>query len=199
MIVQVCASWFYFGIFQMLKYMIHVHVYVNGAFDLGVIDEHVWEGCLSNFDKMGFCFQITVEEECYISHSIKPLQVLLHDQGRKELIQYRDCSLFTRSRTSEQAQLNGKCMIYFIRWLPESPRWLLVKGRFEEIVDVFIRRAATVNRLPVRDMMTYTTQQLSEMEQHKKSADKSPQIQSFKNILRTPTLLKRLIGMCYIW
>ena len=63
----------------MLKYMIHVHVYVNGAFDLDVIDEHVWKGCLSNFDKMGFCFQITVEEECYISHSIKPLQVLLHD------------------------------------------------------------------------------------------------------------------------
>ena len=35
--------------------MHYAHVYLNGAFDLGV------------------------EEESYISHSIKPLQKLLHD------------------------------------------------------------------------------------------------------------------------
>lgn len=66
-------------------------------------------------------------------------------------------------------------------------------------MDIFIRRAARVNGLHVSEMMTYTTQQLSEMEQHKMMAGKPPQAQSFKNVLRTPTLLKRLIGMCYIW
>lgn len=86
------------------------------------------------------------------------------------------------------------------RWLPESPRWLLVKGRYDEIVDIFIRRAATVNKLKVGEMMDYARQQLAETQQQKVLAVEGENTQqSFKNILRTPVLLKRLIGMCYIW
>lgn len=85
------------------------------------------------------------------------------------------------------------------RWLPESPRWLMVKGRFDEIVDVFITRAASINNLNVAQTKVWCARHLEIIGQRQVLSASTDRKQSFVNILRSPQLFKRLLAMCYMW
>lgn len=85
------------------------------------------------------------------------------------------------------------------RWLPESPRWLLVKERYDEIVNIFILRAAKVNRLDISAITDSAHQQFSNMAQDKRLSSPDKPTESFLTMMKIRTLLKRQLIMCYTW
>ena len=90
---------------------------------------------------------------------------------------------------------------YFVvpRWLPESPRWLQVKGRHTEITSDFISKASRMNGLNVTEMVDWCAIRLQELRQPQTGAGSSESDQSFVRMLKTPVLLLRLAGMCFMW
>ncbi|XP_067931630.1 organic cation transporter protein-like isoform X2 [Watersipora subatra] len=84
-------------------------------------------------------------------------------------------------------------------WLPESPRWLQVKGRHTEITSDFIPKASRMNGLNVTEMVDWCAIRLQELRQSQTGAGSSESDQSFVRMLKTPVLLLRLAGMCFMW
>ncbi|CAJ0920522.1 unnamed protein product, partial [Ranitomeya imitator] len=78
-------------------------------------------------------------------------------------------------------------LVFYIWFLPESPRWLLTKGKNEKAKDL-LQKAARMNK---RELPEHILKQLKE----EKKAKSSNMIDLFRN----PTLRKRTLIMCLVW
>lgn len=112
--------------------------------------------------------------------------------------------LYLISGECSAACLKCICVIFwslsvFFRWIPESPRWLLVKERYDEIVNIFVVRAAKVNRLDVPAVKESARQHFDEASQEKSLSSSSKPAETFIDMMKIRQLLKRQLIMCYIW
>jgi len=88
--------------------------------------------------------------------------------------------------------LPSALIITYLWLVPESPRWLLAVGRYEEAM-VVLRKAASVNGnpMPADVTLTKTEKQRLEMSEEKKAG--------ILDLLRTPNMRKKTLAMCFNW
>ncbi|XP_075172848.1 solute carrier family 22 member 13-like [Anomaloglossus baeobatrachus] len=78
-------------------------------------------------------------------------------------------------------------LVFYIWFLPESPRWLLTKGKNEKAKDL-LQKAAHMNK---RELPEHILKQLQEEKQTKSG--------NMIDLFKTPTLTKRTLIMCLVW
>ncbi|XP_013421093.1 organic cation transporter protein isoform X2 [Lingula anatina] len=89
--------------------------------------------------------------------------------------------------------LPGLSIITAWWFLPESPRWLLSQGRYDEVVTI-AKRIAKSNKKPLPDMDAFVQQCEEEMHLAQRSRR-----YGFWDLFRTPTLTRTTTMIMFIW
>lgn len=86
-------------------------------------------------------------------------------------------------------------IIFPCRIVPESLRWLMVKGRYTE-ARRHVKRLTRANKLPFPRNSFETIK--NEVETHLKEKQTDKQ-HAFMDLLRTPVIRKRSLILFYLW
>jgi len=78
------------------------------------------------------------------------------------------------------------CLSIFTRILPESPRWLIAKGRYEEANEI-IQKCAKVNGVTLPDKVVDS------------SSEEKTEHQSVLKMFTSPKLLARTLIIYFNW
>ncbi|XP_060802617.1 beta-alanine transporter-like [Amyelois transitella] len=91
------------------------------------------------------------------------------------------------------------CFFLYLWPMPESPRWLLARGRFEE-AEVILKNMARINgkSLPANYMVQLRRKYESDKLQQDLEKEKSRQY-GILDLFRTPNLRKKTIIITFIW
>lgn len=93
--------------------------------------------------------------------------------------------------------LPGIVKIFWLLTIPESPRWLLIKGRIDEALIV-VSNAAKMNGITNNDEVEIKDQ-LHKIYDSYSITSKTGNNRSFSDLFRTPVLRKNSIVMCFNW
>ncbi|XP_012939027.1 organic cation transporter protein [Aplysia californica] len=101
---------------------------------------------------------------------------------------------FVRNWRTAQFILTTPGILYASYWwlIPESPRWLISKGRYSEAADV-LRRMARMNGKPVPEKM------LEVMISGDNDGERKPSQQKVWYLCATPRLTGRFLVLCLVW
>ncbi|XP_013396312.1 organic cation transporter protein [Lingula anatina] len=104
---------------------------------------------------------------------------------------------FTRDwrQTMMGTSLPGFLWLFAWWYLPESPRWLLTQGRYDE-VKAITQRIAERNKKPMPDIDTFfkdyeTQRRLQEGEKHVST--------TYWDLFRTPAMAKMTLSFMFVW
>ena len=86
-------------------------------------------------------------------------------------------------------------LLVFCRWFPESPRWLIAKGRLEEAQDILERFALKSGKDVDSEHLAHVIKEVQKADV-KNAVAKKP---SILDLLRTRKLRKRTIISCCNW
>ena len=90
---------------------------------------------------------------------------------------------------------NRDSLLVFCRWFPESPRWLIAKGRLEEAQDILERFALKSGKDVDSEHLAHVIREVKKADV-KNAVAKKP---SILDLLRTRKLRKRTIISCCNW
>jgi len=90
--------------------------------------------------------------------------------------------------------------LIFVSFLPESVRWLVVKGRYAEAREGFEEAARMNNKeIPAEWLILPENEKEKEAGDGAKTNNSSSALGTLWEILKTPCLLKRLLILCTVW
>ncbi|XP_068604870.1 solute carrier family 22 member 21-like [Brachionichthys hirsutus] len=87
-------------------------------------------------------------------------------------------------------------LLFLSMWwvIPESPRWLLQKGRVEE-AELIVRKAAKMNRVPAPEVIFRTGESLELME----NKHEEKRTHTYMDLIRTPNMRNTTILTVIMW